>query len=59
MDAKEFYNVLKQDFGHQTTTRQDIALQKLSEFILDSEPEELFLQKVLQELVKLQSHLLS
>ena len=34
MDAKEFYNVLKQDFGHQTTTRQDIALQKLSEFIL-------------------------
>ena len=45
MDAKEFYNVLKQDFGHQTTTRQDIALQKLSEFILDSEPEELFLLK--------------
>ncbi|WP_339661965.1 ATP-dependent DNA helicase [Croceibacter atlanticus] len=45
MDAKEFYNVLKQDFGHQTTTRQDIALQKLSEFILDSEPDELFLLK--------------
>ncbi len=45
MDSKEFYNVLKQDFGHQTTTRQDITLQKLSEFILDSEPEELFLLK--------------
>jgi exodeoxyribonuclease-5 len=45
MDAKEFYDILKQDFGHQTTTRQDIALQKLSEFILDSKPEELFLLK--------------
>lgn len=45
MTAPEFYKLLKTDFGHETTTKQDISLQKLASFILDSDPEELFLLK--------------
>lgn len=45
MKPQELYRLLKTDFGHETTTKQDLALQKLSEFILESTAEELFLLK--------------
>ena len=45
MEVKAFYKLLKNDFGHQTTTKQDLALQQLADYILNSSTEELFLLK--------------
>lgn len=45
MKPQAFYNLLQKDFGHKATTKQAIALQKLSEFILDETKDHLFLLK--------------
>ena len=45
MDIKQFYSVLKSDFPHNATLKQDIALQLLSKFLLSKEKNELFLLK--------------
>ena len=45
MDVSRFYSLLKSDFPFSPTTRQDIALQLLSKFILSGEKQQVFLLK--------------
>ncbi len=45
MDVSRFYSLLKSDFPFSPTTRQDIALQLLSKFILSGENQLVFLLK--------------
>lgn len=45
MNASEFYSFLKNDFPHNTTAKQDLALQLLSKFVLSEEKNETFLLK--------------
>ncbi|MBT0607998.1 ATP-dependent DNA helicase [Aequorivita echinoideorum] len=45
MNVSEFYSVLKNDFPYTTTAKQDIALQLLAKFVLDSQENGLFLLK--------------
>lgn len=45
LDAQGFYKILKQDFLHSPTTKQDILLQQLSNFILEKNNETIFLLK--------------
>ncbi|MEZ4875509.1 MAG: AAA family ATPase [Flavobacteriaceae bacterium] len=43
MDVAHFYGLLKSDFPHTTTSKQDIALQLLSKFLIDPKDNTLFL----------------
>lgn len=45
MNVSEFYGLLKTDFPHNTTIKQDIALQLLAKFVLSEEKNEVFLLK--------------
>lgn len=45
MNESEFYSFLKSDFPHNTTSKQDIALQLLSKFVLSTNKDETFLLK--------------
>lgn len=45
MNVSEFYSFLKNDFPHDTTSKQDIALQMLSQFVLNPSKNEVFLLK--------------
>lgn len=45
MNVSEFYSFLKNDFPHQTTPKQDIALHLLSKFVLGTNKNETFLLK--------------
>lgn len=45
MNVTEFYGFLKNDFPHNTTTKQDIALQLLAKFVLSTNKNETFLLK--------------
>lgn len=45
MDVPEFYSFLKNDFPHNTTPKQDIALQLLAKFVLSTNKNETFLLK--------------
>ncbi|WP_114491863.1 ATP-dependent DNA helicase [Candidatus Ulvibacter alkanivorans] len=45
MDVSHFYSLLKTDFSHTTTAKQDIALQMLAKFVLSKEKDEVFLLK--------------
>ena len=45
MNVSEFYSFLKSDFPHNTTTKQDIALQLLAKFVLSTNKNETFLLK--------------
>jgi exodeoxyribonuclease-5 len=45
MNVSEFYSFLKNDFPHNTTTKQDIALQLLAKFVLGTNKNETFLLK--------------
>src|SRR5690625_912317 len=45
MQVFEFYNLLKNDFPHQTTSGQDLALQLLSKFVISDQEDEVFLLK--------------
>ena len=45
MNVSEFYGFLKNDFPHNTTTKQDIALQLLAKFVLSTNKNETFLLK--------------
>lgn len=45
MDVFQFYGLLKTDFPHNTTTKQDIALQLLAKFVLSESKKEVFLLK--------------
>lgn len=45
MDASRFYSLLKHDFPHKTTTNQDIALQLLAKFSVETNDNEVFLLK--------------
>lgn len=45
MTPTEFYHSLLENFPFSPTSQQDIALQKLSQFILDSEKEKVFILK--------------
>ncbi|TRZ42896.1 ATP-dependent DNA helicase [Robertkochia solimangrovi] len=45
MDAVSFYNLLKNNFPHQPTLKQDIVLQQLSEFILSDTRDDIFILK--------------
>lgn len=45
MDASSFYKLLKDQFPHNPTLKQDIVLQQLSDFIYSEEKNELFLLK--------------
>lgn len=45
MTAQEFYIILKKDFPFEPTLKQDVVLQKLSQFVLSSAKNELFLLK--------------
>ncbi len=45
MDPSSFYKVLLKNFGHKTTEKQSIALEKLSHFLIDNRKDELFLLK--------------
>ncbi len=45
MNVSEFYNFLKKDFPHNTTPKQDIALQLLAKFVLGTNKNETFLLK--------------
>ncbi|AFL81978.1 hypothetical protein Aeqsu_2522 [Aequorivita sublithincola DSM 14238] len=45
MNVSEFYSFLKNDFPHNTTPKQDIALQLLAKFILSTNKNETFLLK--------------
>jgi len=42
---REFYKVLKDDFPHETTVKQDLVLQQLASFILEDKKETVFLLK--------------
>ncbi len=45
MNVPEFYSFLKNDFPHNTTPKQDIALQLLAKFVLSDNKKEAFLLK--------------
>lgn len=45
MNVSEYYNFLKSDFPHNTTPKQDIALQLLAKFVLSTNKNETFLLK--------------
>ncbi|SHI50517.1 exodeoxyribonuclease-5 [Mesonia phycicola] len=45
MTSTEFYKLLKNDFPFTVTTQQDVALQKLSSFILSDKSDQLFILK--------------
>lgn len=45
MNESEFYSFLKNDFPHNTTPKQDIALQLLAKFVLTTNKNETFLLK--------------
>ncbi|HET8808981.1 MAG TPA: AAA family ATPase, partial [Flavobacteriaceae bacterium] len=45
MKSEAFYKLLTKDFGHQPTTKQSLALQKLAKFITDGQKEQVFLLK--------------
>ncbi len=45
MTESTFYTLLKNDFPHQTTIKQDVVLQQLAKFILEDKRESLFLLK--------------
>lgn len=45
MNVSQFYSLLKNDFPHTTTSKQDVALQLLSQFVLSEDPKALFLLK--------------
>ncbi|MAY22239.1 MAG: ATP-dependent endonuclease [Flavobacteriaceae bacterium] len=45
MNVSHFYSLLKSDFPHNLTVKQDISLQLLSKFVLSDEKEEVFLLK--------------
>lgn len=45
MNVSEFYSFLKKDFPHNTTPKQDIALQLLAKFVLGTNKNETFLLK--------------
>jgi exodeoxyribonuclease-5 len=45
MDISQFYSLLKTDFPHNTTAKQDIALQLLAQFVLSDVKNEVFLLK--------------
>ncbi len=45
MKEKEFYGLLKEDFPFEPTVKQDVVLQKLSQFVLSGSKNELFLLK--------------
>ncbi len=45
MQDDEFYQILKENFKFQPTTKQDLAFKMLSRFTTDSSPDELFLLK--------------
>jgi ATP-dependent exoDNAse (exonuclease V) alpha subunit len=45
MDVSQFYSLLKSDFPHNTTAKQDIALQLLAKFVLSKNKNEVFLLK--------------
>ncbi|WP_339696331.1 AAA family ATPase [uncultured Marixanthomonas sp.] len=45
MDTSRFYSLLKHDFPHKTTTNQDIALQLLAKFSVETNDNEVFLLK--------------
>ncbi|MEM7187083.1 MAG: ATP-binding domain-containing protein [Bacteroidota bacterium] len=45
MDVSRFYSLLKSDFPHTPTRKQDIALQLLAKFILSKDKNEVFLLK--------------
>lgn len=45
MTSQGFYRLLKDNFGHEPTLKQDIALQKLAEFITNDGGNQIFLLK--------------
>jgi len=45
MDVSRFYGLLKTDFSHTTTAKQDVALQLLAKFVLNPLENEVFLLK--------------
>jgi exodeoxyribonuclease-5 len=45
MDVTHFYSLLKSDFPHNVTPKQDITLQLLAKFVLSEVPNETFLLK--------------
>jgi len=45
MDVSHFYSLLKSDFPHEATPKQDIALQLLAQFALNSSKDQVFLLK--------------
>ncbi len=45
MNSSEFYKLLKQKFPFQPTTKQDLVLNQLSEFIFDATPNSIYLLK--------------
>lgn len=45
MDVSHFYSLLKSDFPHQTTPKQDLALQLFAQFILSENYKQVFLLK--------------
>ena len=45
MDVTHFYSLLKSDFPHNVTPKQDITLQLLAKFVLSDVPNETFLLK--------------
>ena len=45
IDSASFYNILKEKFPHQPTTKQSIALENLAKYILSKEKESVFLLK--------------
>ena len=45
MDVSHFYSLLKSDFPHNVTSKQDITLQLISQFVLSEATDETFLLK--------------
>lgn len=45
MTASSFYKLLLENFPHEPTSKQDIALQQLSDFLYDTDPNALFVMK--------------
>jgi len=45
MDNQEFYKALLADFGHIPTSKQDLTLQLLSKFVLETSVDRIFLLK--------------
>jgi exodeoxyribonuclease-5 len=45
MDKANFYSILKNDFPHEATNKQDITLQLLTDFVINNNKDEVFLLK--------------